>query len=489
MRLETSALKTGCSHRFTAGHGDGSHYCTYIKPHLIQTFPANIETPDDFVLYSFFASAILWFDLITCDLEAAFKVLDCGTDRATLARIVRKRLKRAITCLNVVNMASDVVNAHIVGQNETHLSRVIIGRANDISLFGSMESITAKLLELVLQNNQRAATQDYSDVISLVITVKRKLTSVREGLEELLSSPEAAGATARTVRVMEFIDVDAIVRPARDSLIQYHAQAQQENTTHDELTFIKAHQAFELWFPTVLTHINWIVDHLTALLPSRNARMVERFTNRVADVLRLFEEMIRIPQTMTAMDYLAFRQQLRAGSGAESVGFRLIELALGQRDSSLMDYLSGMNLVTDEIEYQLSRPSLYDAFLSYLSARGLVSTERNDVSDALASIMRPTAEPNLHADIMWLAEAFLDVEQSFDRWRIAHLSMVDRMIGYRKSLGVGAPAPANGHAAQSPHGPDSGAARDARPYLVRTLEYSRMFPAVWEARHLLREHA
>jgi tryptophan 2,3-dioxygenase len=42
--------------------------------------------------------------------------------------------------------------------------------------------------------------------------------------------------------------------------------------------------------------------------------------------------------------------------------------------------------------------------------------------------MLPTNSANPHADLVCLAEALLDVEQSVARRRTTHLAMVDRMI-------------------------------------------------------------
>ncbi|KAI6650308.1 Tryptophan 2,3-dioxygenase-like [Oopsacas minuta] len=99
---------------------------------------------------------------------------------------------------------------------------------------------------------------------------------------------------------------------------------------HDEMFFIIMHQAHELWFKQIIFEI----DSVREIFKSEKVdekltlRIVQRL-NRVLMILKLVTEQIPILETMTAQDFLAFRDYLYPASGFQSCQFRELEMKLG----------------------------------------------------------------------------------------------------------------------------------------------------------------
>lgn len=101
---------------------------------------------------------------------------------------------------------------------------------------------------------------------------------------------------------------------------------------HDEMLFIVIHQAYELWFK----QLHHEVDSILAIMarPSINDNSPELQTvvhrvNRCVTILRVLVHQIDIMETMTPMDFLDFRDQLRPASGFQSWQFKELEAKLG----------------------------------------------------------------------------------------------------------------------------------------------------------------
>ena len=101
---------------------------------------------------------------------------------------------------------------------------------------------------------------------------------------------------------------------------------------HDEMLFIVVHQAYELWFKQIL----WELDDVMAIfsqepVPERYmGRAVSRI-RRITEIQRLLVQQIAVLETMTALDFLDFRDHLFPASGFQSAQFRLVENKLGMR--------------------------------------------------------------------------------------------------------------------------------------------------------------
>src|SRR5262249_15804787 len=98
-----------------------------------------------------------------------------------------------------------------------------------------------------------------------------------------------------------------------------------EPPAHDELLFICVHQAYEIWFKLLLSELETIRDDLFAGTAVR-ARPLLR---RVLVLMDLLVSQWAVLDSMTFVDFHAFRDALVPASGFQSVQFRELERLSG----------------------------------------------------------------------------------------------------------------------------------------------------------------
>lgn len=101
---------------------------------------------------------------------------------------------------------------------------------------------------------------------------------------------------------------------------------------HDEMLFITIHQAYELWFKQILFELDFIMrvfDKQQIDDNSEDINLVRHRLNRIIEIFELLNVQISLLDTMTPLDFLAFRNLLTPASGFQSTQFRLIEARLG----------------------------------------------------------------------------------------------------------------------------------------------------------------
>jgi len=228
---------------------------------------------------------------------------------------------------------------------------------------------------------------------------------------------------------------------------------------HDEMLFIVIHQVYELWFKQLLHEIDTIIDYLN----HDKTLAAHRLLRRCIEIERVLVNQIAVLETMTPMDFLAFRDHLRPASGFQSWQFRELELVSGLKDQR---YLKNYQPDTPEyarLETRLNQPSLGDAFYAMLRRRGfnLPSDGEDDRAHAqrLIELRRVYEDAERHYDLFLLAESLVDYDETFSMWRLQHIKMVERMIGGKTGTGG-----------------SEGAA-----YLKKTVE-RKFFPELWELR-------
>jgi len=110
---------------------------------------------------------------------------------------------------------------------------------------------------------------------------------------------------------------------------------------HDEMFFIIIHQVYELWFKQLLVEI----DSVRFLLQEKTlademiSTVVSRL-QRMADIQQVMIEQIKVLESMSPMDFLEFRHLLASSSGFQSHQFRLLEIKLGVKFSSMVVFAS-----------------------------------------------------------------------------------------------------------------------------------------------------
>ncbi len=99
---------------------------------------------------------------------------------------------------------------------------------------------------------------------------------------------------------------------------------------HDEMLFIVFHQTYELWFKQILFEMDDIQARFSGrVLNDRDMQPILARLDRITAVLRLLVRQLDVLETMTAQEFIDFREYLRSASGFQSWQFRLIETRLG----------------------------------------------------------------------------------------------------------------------------------------------------------------
>jgi tryptophan 2,3-dioxygenase len=210
---------------------------------------------------------------------------------------------------------------------------------------------------------------------------------------------------------------------------------QADPPAHDELLFITVHQVYELWFQQLLHELESARDAMTAGRP----RWAGQLLRRVHAIERLLVTQVDILETMTPQDFLEFRSVLAPASGFQSVQYRELEFLSGAKDESFVArFRSISDTERNRLRRRLSQPSLWDAYLALLDARGLPTGDDDDVAVALLEVARDRAA---HDDLWQLAEDLLTHDELAGLWRARHVQMVERQIGTKSGTGGSSGAP------------------------------------------------
>jgi tryptophan 2,3-dioxygenase len=101
---------------------------------------------------------------------------------------------------------------------------------------------------------------------------------------------------------------------------------------NDEMLFIIIHQAYELWFKQILFELDLVRRIFIRGRINDNSDDMSRAVHRlrrIVKILELVNQQVGVLETMTALDFLEFRNHLLPASGFQSKQFRLIEARLG----------------------------------------------------------------------------------------------------------------------------------------------------------------
>lgn len=210
---------------------------------------------------------------------------------------------------------------------------------------------------------------------------------------------------------------------------------------HDELLFIIQHQTTELWLKLTLHELSSARD----LLASDDLREALKRVARVKRIQDVMTQQWSVLATLTPTEYAQFRGSLGNSSGFQSVQYRAVEFALGNKNERMLsvfrDHPENLAMLTAEFD----RPTLYDEFLRYASRRGIpIPAEilERDVRQpyrphpSLVPAVREIYEnPQTHWDLYEACEDLVDLEDNFQFWRFRHLKTVTRTIGMKPGTG------------------------------------------------------
>lgn len=231
---------------------------------------------------------------------------------------------------------------------------------------------------------------------------------------------------------------------------------------HDEVLFIVIHQTYELWFKQLLHEL----ARAGELLDADTLHETLAILGRVRTILKTLVSQVDILETMTPLQFNAFRDRLEASSGFQSAQFREFEAVMGRRDPSMSSHLPAGHPSRERVEAAMARPSLWDATLGFLHRRGHVMpadvlsrdvTEQYRSHPMVQSVLLGVYRTDAEASLM--LERLVDIDEGLQEWRYRHVKMVERTIGHKHGTGG-----------------SSGVG-----YLASTL-FNPCFPDLWEIR-------
>lgn len=245
---------------------------------------------------------------------------------------------------------------------------------------------------------------------------------------------------------------------------------QSDPAHHDEPLFIIIHQTYELWFKLIIHEIELVVQ----LMAEGRPRKANHFMKRVVSIMRVLVQQIHVLETMSPRDFLAFRHNLNPASGFQSSQFREIEFLGGLKDPRFLEHFKHDADAHAALQRRFEEPSLEELFYNMLEKVGFelprLSAEEESAnperareyeSKRLASLA-PLYENEKWVDYHDLAESFIDFDELIALWRTHHVTVVERIIGFKRGTG----------------------GSEGVGYLRTTL-YKKCFPDLWHVRSIL----
>lgn len=207
---------------------------------------------------------------------------------------------------------------------------------------------------------------------------------------------------------------------------------------HDELLFIIIHQVYELWFKELLHEFDYLKERFLLNETARAAHTCAR----ILKILKTIVAQVDVLETMTPLEFNAFRGHLESASGFQSAQFREIEFMLGYKRSNIFKHYPEDMPGLDRLRARYIEPTLWDAFLHYLSRRGYpvpADLLNRDVTQPLAP-SETVQEILVHVyrsdpETSNVCERLVDMDEGFQEWRYRHVKMVERTIGTKTGTG------------------------------------------------------
>lgn len=255
---------------------------------------------------------------------------------------------------------------------------------------------------------------------------------------------------------------------------------------HDEMLFIIIHQSYELWFKQILFETKSVYDILAKEEINDNSPELQIAVNRlhrVTEILRVLVDKVTILETMSAQDFLDFRDLLRPASGFQSMQFKVLETLLGLKveERHGQEYFTSqlksedaksiytlakettlLQLVNNWLErmpyfsntYWTEGASFFDQYrTAYSNSLGEGEKQNMQAFDELF-INEPSTPRKLSKEARKAAlfimlyrdypilqnpyrimNLLLDIDELLATWRWRHMNMVHRMIGNRSGTG------------------------------------------------------
>lgn len=213
---------------------------------------------------------------------------------------------------------------------------------------------------------------------------------------------------------------------------------QSEGPEHDEMLFIIIHQVYELWFKQLLHEL----DYLQKKLAESDSSRALHTLRRMLTILKTAVSQIDVIETMTPLEFNAFRGYLEASSGFQSIQFREFEFALGHKRLAMLSHFPETMPELQRLKARYEQPTLWDSFLQFLTLKGYTIPAEQLERDVRESLTPSPAVQAVLIEIyrqdMALAsvcERLVDLDEGLQEWRYRHVKMVQRTIGNKKGTG------------------------------------------------------
>ena len=205
---------------------------------------------------------------------------------------------------------------------------------------------------------------------------------------------------------------------------------------HDEMLFIIIHQTYELWFKQMIHEF----QEAQRALESGDSHYSLAILGRIRTILKVCVTQIDILETMTPLQFNAFRSYLSSSSGFQSAQFRMVEALLGRRDEKMAGHLPPD--IQAQIKVITTKNSVWDSALAYLSKRGHAIPQevlsRNKSESYAANPAVQTVLLDVHRndpESAMVCERLVDIDEGLQEWRYRHVKMVERTIGHKVGTG------------------------------------------------------
>ncbi|MCX2836003.1 tryptophan 2,3-dioxygenase [Microbulbifer thermotolerans] len=207
---------------------------------------------------------------------------------------------------------------------------------------------------------------------------------------------------------------------------------------HDEMLFIIIHQSYELWFKQLLHEL----DYLVVLFDEGERNRALHTLKRVGAIYRTLIQQVDILETLTPLEFMSFRDRLSTASGFQSFQFRELEFLYGAKDPKKLDNYEAGSEHYLRLQKRLQAPTLWDAFLNFLTKEGHPVPE-SELKRDFSKIAEPSpAVQKILIDIYRndpliseICEALVDIDTLLQQWRYRHVKMVERTIGSKMGTG------------------------------------------------------
>jgi len=242
---------------------------------------------------------------------------------------------------------------------------------------------------------------------------------------------------------------------------------QSDPAHHDEPLFIIIHQTYELWFKLIIHELDLVVE----LMKEDRVRKATHFMKRVSAIMRVLVAQIHILETMAPRDFLGFRHKLNPASGFQSSQFREIEFMAGLKDERMLSHFQSDKEAHEALSKRFNGETLGEVFYEMLRRHTFTlpmpkpsddeETVKKLEAERIRELCRMYEDESL-TDLHDLAESFIDLDELISLWRTHHVTVVERIIGFKRGTG----------------------GSEGVGYLRSTL-HKRCFPELWSLRTAL----